>query len=38
MIGIAISAKSGAALALWADHLLALVEGRETNVVTLQRA
>ena len=28
----------GAALALWADYLLALVEGRETNVVTLQRA
>ena len=27
-----------AALALWADYLLALAEGRETNVVTLQRA
>lgn len=27
-----------AALALWADHLLAIVEGRESNVVALQRA
>ena len=27
-----------AAFALWADYVLAVVEGRETNVVTLQRA
>ena len=27
-----------AALARWSDHVLALVEGRESNVVTLQRA
>jgi hypothetical protein len=28
----------GTALATWAEHLLALVEGRESKVVTLQRA
>ena len=26
------------ALALWADHVMALVEGRESNIVNLQRA
>ena len=28
----------GTALAMWAEYLLALVEGRESKVVTLQRA
>ena len=28
----------GAALARWAEHVLAVVEGRESKVVTLQRA
>jgi hypothetical protein len=28
----------GVALARWSEHVLALVEGRESNVVALQRA
>lgn len=32
------SREIGAALALWATHLLAVVEGRESNVVTLHSA
>jgi integrase len=31
-------AEKRTALALWADHLLAIVEGRESNVSTLKRA
>ena len=32
------AAEKAQALALWADHVLALVEGRESNVTTLRRA
>ena len=31
-------AEKRTALALWADHLLAIVEGRESNVVSLAAA